>query len=131
MGNKTSGVIDKTPVRTPNLIHVVIQDRPDSGYRYCDGERVKVTSIHAKRQASARRVVHGVSNEDGRSMVGVVGYARECKVCRHPEESRITAALLARQGTFALTKRHDGLQLRDIRQHSAECLGIKRARRSK
>ena len=45
MGNKTSGVIDKTPVRTPNIIHLFIQDEPEGGaYRYCASKRGRVTS---------------------------------------------------------------------------------------
>ena len=55
-------------------------------------------------------------------MIGVVHYSGPCAVCRHPDASRITAALLAYTGALAVSEEHPELTYRDIKRHERHCL---------
>jgi ribosomal protein S14 len=57
-----------------------------------------------------------------KTTVGVTRYARPCEVCGHPEEGRVTAALLARLGVRDAAGMVSGLGRYEVRLHERECL---------
>lgn len=50
------------------------------------------------------------------------GKPRLCKVCTHPEEARITAALLARLGLGEIARDYPGIGPYALKVHERRCL---------
>ena len=55
-------------------------------------------------------------------MIGVVRYSGECRVCRHEDRERMTAALLAHGGALSVSEGCPDLSYRDIKRHECHCL---------
>lgn len=47
---------------------------------------------------------------------------RVCKVCSHPQEGRITAALLARLGLKDISRHYPGIGSYSLKEHERGCL---------